>query len=661
MERWACGLILRANRVSDLVTSAQSPSRLRFDSFEVDLRSGEVWKHGNRLRLQDQPFQVLRLLLERRGEIVTREELRQRLWLADTFVDFDDGLNTAVKKIRDLLGDSAERPRYIETIPRRGYRFMAVVESGQGATFPAQPAAVGQRILQHPAAATAAIRRPWLAVTALVLIAALALSAWKYRLESRRDAASVRAIAVLPLENLSGDPSQDYFAAGLTDALTTELARAVGNSLRVTSRISAEKYKNKSLAQIARELNVDAVVEGSVIRSGNRARITVQLINARADKHLWAANYDRDLHDMLSLQSEIAASVARQVQITLSPRIEARLRGHQTVDPEAYDLYQRSLLRGFSNNKQEMAAAVGLLQQAVARDPNFAAAHALLAREYTNQVFLLQPRDPELEVKAIREVDQALKLDPDLAVAYLARGVLLWSHRNGFPHERAIAQFKRALELDPNLAEAHHQLGMIYSHIGLLDRADHELRTALDLEPTSIAFRYRIAINFFDEGRFEEARIRLQSTQSFSPDLWAHGMTLVLFKLGQKQEALALIRDFLRDNPNDRGGLGNGVLALLYADAGQGALAQASIETAIRKGKDFGQFHHTAYDIGSAYAVMHRGDEAVHWLRAAAEDGFPCYPLFEHDSNLDHLRNDPGFLSFLAEQKKQWEYFREHL
>ena len=645
-----------------MTTSAQSPSRLRFDSFEVDLRSGEMWKHGTRLRLQDQPFQVLRLLLERRGEIVTREELRQRLWLADTFVDFDDGLNTAVKKIRDLLGDSAERPRYIETIPRRGYRFTAVVESGQGATLPAQPAAVWQRIPQHVAAATAAIRRRWLAVTALVLIAALALSAaWKYRLESRRDAASVRAIAVLPLENLSGDPSQDYFAAGLTDALTTELARAAGNSLRVTSRISAEKYKNKSLAQIARELNVDAVVEGSVIRSGNRARITVQLINARADQHLWAANYDRDLHDMLSLQSEIAASVARQVQITLSPRIEARLRGHQTVDPEAYDLYQRSLLRGFSNNKQEMAAAAGLLQQAVARDPNFAAAHALLAREYTNQVFLLQPRDPELEVKAIQEVDQALKLDPDLAVAYLARGVLLWSHRNGFPHERAIAQFKRALELDPNLAEAHHQLGMIYSHIGLLDRADHELRTALDLEPTSIAFRYRIAINFFDQGRFEEARIRLQGTQSFNPDLWAYQMTLVLFKLGQKQEALALIRDFLRDNPNDRGGLGNGVLALLYADAGQVALAQASIETAIQEGKDFGHFHHTAYAIGSAYAVMHRGDEAVHWLRAAAEDGFPCYPLFEHDSNLDHLRNDARFQSLLAEQKKQWEYFREHL
>jgi TolB-like protein/DNA-binding winged helix-turn-helix (wHTH) protein/Tfp pilus assembly protein PilF len=644
-----------------VATSAQPATRLRFDTFETDLHSGEVWKNGNRLRLQDQPFQVLRLLLERHGQIVTREELRQRLWPADTFVDFDDSLNTAVKKIRDLLGDSADRPHYIETIPRRGYRFIAAVEIGQAATLEQKLPVLEQRVPEHAIKRWSATQRRWVAAGFTLAFALIALSAWVYRLRSRSDATSVRAIAVLPLENLSGDPSQDYFAAGLTDTLTTELAHTVGNSLRVTSRISAEKYKNKPLAQIARELNVDAVVEGSVIRSGNRARITVQLINARADKHLWAAIYDRDLHDMLSLQSEIAASVARQVQITLSPRIETRLRGNQTVDPEAYDLYQRSLLLGFSNNKQEMAAAVGLLQQALARDPNFAAAHALLAREYTNQVFLLQPRDPELEVKAIQEIDQALKLDPDLAVAYLARGVLLWSHRNGFPHERAIAQFKRALELDPNLAEAHHQLGMIYSHIGLLDRADHELRTALDLEPTSIAFRYRIAINFFDEGRFEEARIRLQSTQSFNPDLWAYQMALVLFKLGQKQEALALIRDFLRDNPNDRGGLGNGVLALLYADTGQGALAQASIETALQKGKDFGHFHHTAYAIGSAYAVMHRGDEAVHWLRAAADDGFPCYPLFEHDSNLDHLRNDPGFLRFLAEQEKQWEYFREHL
>ena len=657
---------------------SESVGLVRFGPFEVDFRAGELLKNSRRIRLQDQPLQVLAMLLEKPGEVVTREEVRKKLWPGDTFVDFDHGLNNAINRLREALNDSADAPRFIVTLPRRGYRFIAEVRSDAPAPIEESrqvtsaewntPPRVGEpespSIVAPPLwPSSRQWRRLWLTAGAIGIAAAVILALYLERARPfhSRAVMKIQSVAVLPLDNLSGDPSQDYFAAGLTDALTTELARTVGNSLRVTSRISAEKYKNKPLAQIARELNVDAVVEGSVIRSGNRARIAVQLINARADKHLWAANYDRDLHDMLNVQSEIAASVARQVQVTLSPSAEARLRGHQAVDPEAYDLYQRSLSRAFSNNGQEMEAAVGLLKQAVARDPNFAEAHALLAREYANEVFFLQPRDPELEVKAIQEVDQALKLDPDLAVAYLARGVLLWSHRNGFPHERAIAQFKRALELDPSLAEAHHQLGMIYSHIGLLDRADHELRTALDLEPTSIAFRYRIAINFFDESRFEEARTRLQSTQLFNPDLWAYQMTLVLFKLGQKQEALALIRDFLRDNPNDPGGLGNGVLALLYADAGQEVHAQASIETAIQKGKDFGHFHHTAYAIGSAYAVMHRPKEAVHWLRAATEDGFPCYPLFEQDSDLNNLRKEPHFLLFMAEQKKQWEYFREHL
>jgi TolB-like protein/DNA-binding winged helix-turn-helix (wHTH) protein/Tfp pilus assembly protein PilF len=640
-----------------VASSTQSPNRIRFDRFEVDLRSGELWKNGARLRMQEQPFQVLRMLLEHRGETVTREELKQRLWPADTFVDFDDGLNTAVKKIRDLLGDSAERPRYIETIPRRGYRFAAAVEpqftaSGTlASTTAAEPAVVAP---WH-------IRKTWLAVAVPLIVAALAFFVWTYRIHPRNKATSVRAIAVLPLENLSGDPSQDYFAAGLTDELTTELAHTVGNSLRVTSRISAEKYRNEPLAQIAHDLNVDAVIEGSVVKSGNRVRITAQLINARADKHLWAASYDRDLHDILSLQSEIAATVARQVQVTLSPRIEARLRQNQTVDPAAYDLYQRALSHAFSNNKQEMTVAVGFLQQSLARDPTFAAAHALLAREYANEVFLLQPQDGDLEAKAIQEVNEALKIDPDLAVAYLARGALLWSHRNGFPHERAVAEFKRALELDPNLAEAHHQLGLVYIHTGLFDRADRELQTALDLEPTSIAFRYRLAINLLDEGKFEEASALLQGTRSFNPDLWAYQMTLVLFKLGRKQEALTLVRDSLRQNPNDPGGLRNAVLALLYADAGQKALAQKSIEAALQKGKDFGHFHHTAYAIGSAYALMHRSKEAVRWLRAAAEDGFPCYPLYEQDSDLQNIRHDPGFLKLMREMRTDWERRRATL
>ena len=641
-----------------MAPSAQSSGRLRFESFELDLRSGEVWRDGTRLRLQDQPFQVLRVLLERRGEIVTREELRQKLWPGNTVVDFDDGLNTAVKKIRDLLGDSAERPRYIETIPRRGYRFIGAGEPQPDATFEAPPGTVERRFYNRLLPVMDAIRRPWLLVVLMLMITALAFSAWTYRLHSRGDAASVRAIAVLPLENLSGDPSQEYFAAGLTDALTTELARTVGSSIRVTSRISAEKYKGKPLAQIAQELEVDAVIQGSVTRSGNRARISAQLINARADKHLWAASYDRDLHDMLTVQREIAAAVVRQVQIKVSPLVQARLATAVAVDPQAYDLYQRGRYRAFSNNPEELAEAIGFLEQAVRLEPNLAPAHALLARAYIAQTFLAQPEARELEAKAIDAVNRALSLDPDLSEAYLARGLIHWTHRNGFPHERAILDIKHATELDPSLAEAHHWLGTIFAHVGLLEKAEQELRTALRLEPTNMGINYRIAINLLRRGKVREAIAGLEGTRTFTPALWTYHMGEALFQLGRKQEAAALIRDYLRDNPRDEGGVGNAMQALLYADAGQAALAERSIQAAVQQGKDFGHFHHAAYSIGAAYALMNRPQDAIRWLRAAADDGFPCYPLFERDHSLDPLRMDPNFLQLMTELKKRWEHYK---
>lgn len=632
-----------------MATTTQSPSRVRFGSFEIDLRSGEVWKNGAGLRLQGQPFEVLRMLLEHRGEIVTREELKQRLWPADTFVDFDVGLNTAIKKIRDMLGDSADRPRYIETIPRRGYRFLGAVEPAR-ATDHISPRLLRRRGL---------IRGQVIALGAALVTAALAFSIWLYRNHVRSGSISVRALAVLPLENLSGDPSQDYFAAGLTDALTTELARAVGASVRVTSRVSAEKYKGNPLAQISRELDVDAVIEGSVVRSGNHARITVQLIQARADKHLWAATYDRDLHDLLSVESEIAATVTRQVQITLSPKAQARLAAPVPVDPQAYDLYLRGRYRAFSNNPQDLVHSIGYLEQAVALEPNLAAAHALLARAYITQAFFVQPEEQALDAKAFAEVNRALELDPDLADAYLARGLIYWTHRNGFPHERAIREIKHAVELDPSLAEAHHWLGVIFLHVGLLDRTEQELHAALQLEPTNMGVRYRIAVTLFYERRPLEALNALEGTRDFFPDNWSYHMALALFQLGRKQEAAALIHDYLRDNPRDQGGVGSAVQALLYADAGQTVLAERSIQAAIEKGKDFGHFHHAAYTIGAAYALMDRPQDAMRWLHSAAEDGFPCYPLYEHDHSLDSLRQDIQFQQFMVDLRKQGDRYRD--
>lgn len=632
--------------VLKVLTTAQSPSRVRFGSFEVDIRSGEVWKNRTRLRLQGQPFAVLQMLLERRGEVVTREELKQRLWPTDTFVDFDDGLNTAVKKIRDLLDDSSDRPRYIETIPRRGYRFLAPVNPVRSAAD-----SLPERMP----------RRGKIQVTAVVVFlvtAVFAFSVLLLRSHWLTASSPVRAIAVLPLQNLSGDSSQDYFAAGLTDALTTEVARAVGTAVRVTSRVSADKYRDKPLRQIAQELGVDAVVEGSVVRSGNRARITAQLIDARSDRHLWAATYDRDLHDLLSVESEIAATITRQVQIRLNPNVRARLAAPVPVDPEAYDLYLRGRYRAFSNSPQGLVESIGYLEQAVTREPNLAAAHALLARAYITQAFFVQPEEQSLDAKALDEVNRALELDPDLADAYLARGMIYWTHRNGFPHEQAIREIKHAVELDPNLAEAHHQLAMIFLHVGLLEKAEQELQTAQQLEPTNMGVRYRVAVTLLDEGKPQEAMAGLEGTRSFSPELWSYQMAFALFQLGRKEEAAALIKEYLRDHPRDQGGVGNAIQALLYADAGQTAQTEWSIQAAIQKGKDFGHFHHAAYTIGAAYALMNRPQDAMRWLRAAAEDGFPCYPLYEHDHSLDKLRQNLQFQQFMADMKKENEHYK---
>jgi TolB-like protein len=304
------------------------------------------------------------MLLERAGEIVTRDELRRKLWPGQTIVDFDDGLHTAVRKVRDLLGDSADSPRYIETVPRRGYRFAAQVRAAAAEGGRARPAA------------------PWLAI-----------SCWWPRRRSRsRRGCTARAAPCrfapsrcCRWRTSPATPRRDYFAAGLTDALTTELARAGGEvAAGDLAHPRRRSTAGKPLEQIARELDVDAVIQGSVVRSGDRARrITAQLVHARADKHLWAASYERDLHDLLALHREIAATVARQVRITLSPRAQARLASTAAFDPQAYDLYQRGRYIAFSNNRQEIAAAIALLEQAVEREPNLAAAHALLARTYS--------------------------------------------------------------------------------------------------------------------------------------------------------------------------------------------------------------------------------------------------------------------------------------
>jgi TolB-like protein/DNA-binding winged helix-turn-helix (wHTH) protein/tetratricopeptide (TPR) repeat protein len=649
-----------------------------FGSFEVDFRSGELLKNGRKVRLQDQPLQVLAMLLEQPGKVVSREELRQRLWPTDTFVDFDHGLNNAINRLRDALNDSTEAPRFIETLPRRGYRFIAELRSDTPAPIEESPqvtstewstaSSVGAHKL--PLIVTAPsplskhqLKKLGLWAASIGIAAALILGLYFERARSVRGIAAMRiqSVTVMPLDNLSGDPSQEYFADGITDALTTYLAQMRG--IRVISRTSAMHYKGtkKALPEIAKELGVDAVVEGSALRSGAFIHVNVQLIYVPEDSHIWAHSYEGATSNLAAMESEIANDLARRIGTTTPLESSKSLSRAVTLNPEAYDLYLRAEPYYGLQTREANDQAIRLLEKSVEIDPQFAAAYAALAAAYGTRAIGVEINEPKWIEKASAAVGRALALDPNLAEGYVSRGYLLWSRANGWSHERAVSDYRHALELNPNLAEAHHQLANVYNHVGLLDKAGEEIKMAIALDPLNTGIRFRVGINLLYQGRYQESLVELRDSEKFLPPFWAFQTSFALQHLGRQREAQEKIETLLRANPLDMGGSLTAMQALLAADAGDVPLAERKIREAIAKGKGYQHFHHITYAVASAYALLDRREEALQYLRLVADDGFPCYPLFEHDSNLDHLRNDPVFLSFLAEQKKQWEYFREHL
>src|SRR5262245_26554691 len=325
------------------------PRTVRFGVFEVDVSSGELRKNGVKVKLQEQPFRVLVALLQREGEVVTREELRQELWSTDTFVDFDHSLNAAVKRLRDALDDTADNPRFIETLPRRGYRFIP-----------------GKFLAPQTKAAHPLQKRLGVALVAASLLLAsflLVRVAWTGSRSSRRNNPQARSLAVLPLQNLSGDPAQEYFADGITDELITELAEL--KSVRVISRTSVMQYKGaqKPLRQIANELSVDAILEGSVLRSGQHVRVTSQLIDAATDQHLWARTYDRELGDVLLLQSDMAGEIAREIRAEMNGNARPVMAQVSRVDPEEHDLYFRGRYHLSKGSEDEINKGIEYFRQ----------------------------------------------------------------------------------------------------------------------------------------------------------------------------------------------------------------------------------------------------------------------------------------------------------
>ncbi|MDQ2920066.1 MAG: winged helix-turn-helix domain-containing protein [Acidobacteriota bacterium] len=653
---------------------AQPKHIYEFGPFRLIASERQLLRHNQPVSITPKSFDLLVLLVENSGRLVEKEELMKRIW-PDSFVE-EANLSVNVSALRRALGEGPDDHQYVETVPRHGYRFVADVrerwENGAESSSPVS----GNGHIEHiadsqtpaPYALPADASSPHLsfrrwslvAVGSLLLVGSLVAlnpAGLRDRLLGNRNPIRIQSLAVLPLKNASGDAAQDYFAAGLTDSLINDLAKI--DTLRVMSRALVMRYKDaqNSRAEIGRDLKVDAVVTGSVSRTGDRVRVVLQLMHVPTGRNLWSADYDRDLRDSVTLQSEVRRAVAEKIGLKTPPQQQEATA--PSVNPESYDQYLRGRFYLYRQTREDNEAAIAALEQAVAKDPNFAAAHAELAQAYVWKLFLFTPGEKQLEEKAFIAVEKALALDSNSAVAYLARGRLLWTPANHFPHDRAIKEYRHALALNPSLDEARNQLALVYCHIGAFHEALQESQLALTTDPNNNLAQFRIAQTLNFQGKYDEALSVLHAIrEDANPVLVGHQTAWALFNLGRKEESSATLEQLLKAHPEDTGGVFTSIQAVLAASAGQERVAEDKIKSAIEKGKGFGHFHHTAYHIACAYALMNKPEPAIKWLEVTADDGFPCYPLFERDSNLGNLRQDARFVAFLAKLRQRWEYYR---
>lgn len=571
-------------------------------------------KAGLRQRLAGQPLQLLLALLERPGEIVTRDELRQRIWPGNTFVDYDLALKKAVNRLREVLGDSAESPHFIETVPRRGYRFIGSL------TRPSITSESGER---RPASETPSppvpdsrnrLRFFQRLIAGFVLLALAGILLWfnadklRTRIFARPRSPEIHSIAVLPLENLSHDPEQQYFADGMTDALITDLAKI--HALRVISRNSIMQYKGnpKPMPQIARELNVDAVVEGTVMRSGDRVRITAQLIEAPKDRHLWAETYEGSLRDVLSLQGEVAKAVAGQVRVQLTAQERTQLSNARQVDPVAHQAYLRGLYALHDTTPVGKQKAIAYFQEVLAQDPGDALAYAGMARAYSS-VSAHYEAPTEVMPKARAAAAKAIELDETVADAHATLGFVNLAFDWNWPG--AERELHRALELNPNLAVAH----VYYAEYLLLvphrvDEGVQEFRRAYDLDPLVPHAHGDLVWFLFVSRRYSEAVD--EAAKELVDD--SPFLALSYAELGRREEALAVTD---RAAKNVTAPILMAQTASAYALAGNTTRAH---ELLARIEKEAGKRYVCGENMGAVYSALGDKNEALAWLEKGYRD-----------------------------------------
>ncbi len=603
---------------------AESKPNYQFGVYTVDVRTCELRKHGYRIKLQERPFQLLLALVERPGELVTREELRRRLWPEGTFVDFDHNISSSVNKLRAALNDSARHPHYIETAGRRGYRFLYPVTL-------AKPSLAAKHVVTIESAVGS---RRTLATAVLLILVAIGAGVFFFaRRYSATSTGAIRSIAVLPLKNLSSDPEQEYFSQGLTDELTARLASLQG--LRVMSATSAQQYKNTSqpLPVIARQLNVDAIVEGSVMRAGGRVRITAQLIDGRTDQHIWAESYERDQRDILTLQNDVTRDIAAKIKLNLDPTSRARLLASQPVDPKAHEEYLRG--RYLWSKRSDFQQAISHFEAAVAADPNYAPAYAGLADSYgLLSGYTLAPQDQVIP-KARAAALKALELDPNLPEAHTSLALIAQNY--DWDWTTAEKEYRRAIELDPNYATGHQWYGEFLSFLGRFEEADAEMKRARELDPLSPVVGTDFAVLLYYERKYDQAMEQFRAVLARDPDFGrAHMITMVYVQKHMYAEALAENASIHEETPMPWT-IAN--LVYLYGKAGQIEKARATdkmLATLTRGQVDPGPEIYAALGLGDKDRVF-AGFKVALMQHSNVLISLKVNPAY------DPLRSDPRF------------------
>ena len=619
-----------------------------FGDFTLDRGRYQLHRGGRALRLEKLPMELLIFLVQRHGELVSRDEIAEHLWGKNVFLDTDHSINVAVRKIRVVLRDDSDKPRFVETVVGKGYRFAAPVICSNGdSDRQVQPLPPPAQLASSPALSLlsekkmVSTRLKVLLGGGLGILALLAFIFAYITFQSRAEIATepkIKSLAVLPLANLSGDAEQDYVADGMTEALITDLAKV--GALRVISRTSVMQYKTgkKPLPQIGRELNVDAVLEGSVQRSGNHVRVTAQLIQVNPERHLWAESYERDLRDILALQSELAQTITGEIRVTVTPQEKARLAHAHPVDPAAYEAYLKGLYYfndgrehiGTKGGKRSFQKSLENLKQAVQIDPNYATAYAQLARTYHWMAASGMPGDLPAESHAAAK--KALELDPTLADAHTALAFVMYAFERNWPE--AGEEYRRAIELNPGYGDAHHGYALYLAMMGRRDEAIAEIGKALQLDPLTLPQKINAAGIYACAGEYDRATEQLRTVLALNPKFAEAHFDLgrIYIREGMFEQGIKEIHEGAKLTGSDVDSQRE--LALAYAASGNRGEANRLLGQMTEKSN-------APVEMAAIYASLGDKSKAIAWLGKAAQQDPVDFAAVRCVQSLDNVRVDP--------------------